>query len=507
MTLFGGGPLERTPSDADLARIASTYQFVNGHAGRYTVPGKDQIAAFWAGPSSGRDEQGRTIAERIKAINPAFTLSNYRNGSYVSQYCPNEAAEVETRFPLGIAVSDSGTKLVKPVGAEDEVLLLAAPSEKPRGAPAIYPFKASTTTEEHTRTTKAYVAWLRLGDEILRIDKAETGEERTIQLSVRRGIWGTKASAHDAAARVLAPVHIGSVRQGSDTSLAGLPDGKAPQPGIRYALQPQDPKFWEWLAEKCKIIFDEGYDVTWLDVSVSTWYNNGDAYGQPVVPWNIEADKPLDNPTYREYQQRKTDYLFQRFPDKRFFINNVKGSCYFKDGQDRKQFTGEVGHHPISGGSMEFYVHVNSEAQWREVAEMTLDMVRNNFWGVAWAKSEGKKMAGYRQYAYCTYLMAYEPGSRLLFGAQWPLLGRPDEMLYWDVGEPSQHFQSIDEAKRADAPGVYERQFAKGLVLVNATPEKSKSVRLGKEYYDPETANVASEVALGPFSGKLLLAP
>jgi hypothetical protein len=48
------------------------------------------------------------VGERIKAVNPDFILSNYRNGSYISQNCSHEAAEVETAFPLGIAVWETG---------------------------------------------------------------------------------------------------------------------------------------------------------------------------------------------------------------------------------------------------------------------------------------------------------------------------------------------------------------------------------------------------------------
>jgi len=85
MTLMGGGPLGHVPSDKELATIAETFQFVNSHGGM--VQPRDprrRAMAFWAGPSGGVDEQGRTIGERIKTFNPDFTLSNYRNGSYVS---------------------------------------------------------------------------------------------------------------------------------------------------------------------------------------------------------------------------------------------------------------------------------------------------------------------------------------------------------------------------------------------------------------------------------------
>ena len=63
----------------------------------------------------------------------------------------------------------------------------------------------------------------------------------------------------------------------------------------------------KWLGDKCEAIFSEGYDVDWLDVSVSTWYNNANAFGMPVVPWNVAASRPMDNASYLELQQRKLD--------------------------------------------------------------------------------------------------------------------------------------------------------------------------------------------------------
>jgi len=108
----------------------------------------------------------------VKAINPKFTLSNYRNGSYIQQGCPAEAAEVEKQFPLAIAVYNTGCKLRAAPSAEENVVRLTAPSQKPANAPGIYPFKVSTSETEFSQTVKKYVAWLRLGDEILRIDAA-----------------------------------------------------------------------------------------------------------------------------------------------------------------------------------------------------------------------------------------------------------------------------------------------------------------------------------------------
>lgn len=506
MTPIGRGQLGRVPSDQELATIAKTYQFVNSHGGMlWPRDPRRRVMAFWAGPSNGVDQQRRTIGERIKKLNPDFTLSNYRMGSYVSQNCPNEAEEVESRFPLGIAVWNTGAKLREAISADDTTVLLSSSREIPKGMAPVYPFKASTTQAEHSRTPREYVAWLRLGEEIVRIDSVTALGTKTIRMDVRRGQWGTKPTAHGIEEAVLQPIYLGANRgvAAADESLSGRPDTDAPQFGLRYALDQSNPELHKWLGDKCEAIFSEGYDVVWLDVSVSTWYNNANAYGTPVVPWNVGASRPMDNASYRERQQIKLDALFKRYPDKQFFVNNVKGRNYFDRGQDRRILSGEGGHHPASGGSMENYANTRDERAWRQVADMTLDFARSGFWGVAWSKGSGESR--YRQFAYGTFLLAYDPDSRLLFGASFGVSRRPDKLFYWDLGQPLERYRRIDEARHAKVEGVYCRDFTKGKVLVHPTPANAVTVKLSREYYDSDTGRPVSEVRLAPFTAKILL--
>lgn len=506
MTLMGGGPLGHVPSDEEIARIAHTFQFVNSHGGMVR-PGDRQrrTMAFWAGPSGGVDDRGRTVGERIKAINPKFTLSNYRNGSYVSQNCPSEAEEVETRFPLGISVWNTGARLSRAVSADDTVILLWPP-ETPKPMPPIYPFKASTTAARHSKSPREYVAWLRLGDEVLRIDRAQASGARTIRMDVRRGIWGTRPAPHRVEETVLGPVYIGANRgiAAADGYLSGRPDTDAPQLGLRYALIPSDTDYHKWLGEKCQAIFDQRYDVAWLDVCVSTWYNNANAYGTPVVPWNIDVGKPMDNASYCQSQQLKLDALLKRFPHEKFFVNNIKGSCYFNGGRERRLLSGQGGHHPASGGSMEMYANTRNLKAWKQVADMTLDFARSGFWGVAWSKGGGGSR--YRRFAYGTFLLAFDPDGRLLFGASFGTLGaRPDRFFYWDLGEPLSRFRKIDEARHSEIEGLYSRSFTKGMVLVNPSPAQRRSVELPRPYYDPDLEADVREIRLDPLTAKILL--
>ena len=179
MAVIGGGCFGPF-NDEQIRQIAQTWRMVNAHGGM--LPHQDITlppSEYWLSADCGRDASGRTIGERIKAIEPRFTFSNYRNGSYIAQFSPWEAAEVERRFATGISVWETGCTLCERIGAADtRIMITRFPTEKiparPEirgGRPAHYPFKPSTTDKEFSQTTRAYVSWIRLGDEVIRIDK------------------------------------------------------------------------------------------------------------------------------------------------------------------------------------------------------------------------------------------------------------------------------------------------------------------------------------------------
>lgn len=516
MAVVGGGCLGQF-NDAQIRQIAATWRMVNAHGGM--LPHQDITqppSGYWASADCGRDAHGRTIGERLKAIEPRFILSNYRNGSYIAQFSPWEAAEVERRFGTGISVWNTGCTLVHAIGADDtRIVITRFPAEKIPSRPEIkggrpdqYPFKASSTDTEFSRTTRAYVAWLRLGDELLRIEKIAVADAG-LELDVRRGLWNSTPAAHSAGTSVLQPIYIGRNMgiDAGDGALGGRPDDPSRQPGIRYALMTFDPRMHDWLGEKAQQIFAAGNDVCWLDVSVSTWYNNANAFGDEVRPWNIRTQAPLTQDEYRAWQQEKNDALFRRFPEEKFWINNVKGGVYLRNGHDRLQLSGENGHHPVSGGSMEMYAnHRGNAAAWVQTADMTLDMVRSKFHGVAWSK--GRNDLDYRRFSYATYLLAYEPDAELYFaiGEGGSLTQRPRDLFYYDLGAPLERFARVADAELTDVKGIYSRRFSNARVLVNPGME-SHTVRLEKAYVNSATGETVREVTLAGNTAAILLVP
>lgn len=502
-----GGRIDPFPTQEQIEQIANTYVFVNSHGGMLSPMNPDQgMMAFPLGKSGGTTSEGLTLNEALKKINPKFTASNYRNGSWISQNCPNEAEEAETRFPLGISCWNTSMTLTQDIGAAETTVETTA-FEKREGRPDIYPFKKSTTDAEHSKSPKEYVAWLRVGEEIMRIDDIAASEDK-MTFTVKRGIWGTKAVDHKRGSVVFQPVYIGSVTKGGDTALSGVPDNKSPQPGLRYGLQVHDKEFQKWLAEKCKRTFDEGYDVAWLDITESNWYNNGNAYADPVIPWNFEAKKTMTRDAFREFQQQKLDYLFSVCPGKYFWGNNMKGSSYLTNGHEQYMLSGEGGHTPMSGGSMEVYANVTRTDHWLDIVNMTLDFVKNDFWGVAWSKGGQERLVDYRLFAYCTYLLAFEPDRErpLMFGRGEgdSLLEPVEDYFYYNLGKPAKTYASVDEAKHPAGNGLYHREFENGYVIVNPSGEE-KVQTLDAAMFDGQAGGEVKQVTLRPWTAAILM--
>lgn len=516
-TLIGPGKLQDV-SDKQIEFIANTYGWINSHGGYWLKPTMPDNWEYPFGPSAGLDDQQRSVAQRLKAINPDMILTNYRNGAYISQNALHEAGEAEKRAPLAIAVYNTSTTLARDLSESDTEVLINPPNFVPKGRPAEYPFMPSTTEEEHSLSKKEYVTWLRLGDEIMRIDKVSATDGK-ITLTVKRGIWGTQAAAHAATADtvVMAPVYCGSRRpDGNEYYLSGLPGGNSPQPALRYVMNQNKPEFWEMLGDKSKECIDEGYNGPWYDCTVSEWINHSNSYGVRLqAAYDPDLKRDLDHETFREYQQNKIDYMFKRFPQSQFYVNWIFPRCYWDNGTDRKLFSGEEGHHPISGGAIEMYAN-EGFMDWLPLMKMQIDMRNNNFLHVAWAKkadvgSDHEMPEDYAWFTYGTYLMVHEPGKPMYYGGKWagdkdPKEFVPPAFVYWDLGKPLESYGDISNALIQGTDHLYGRPFEKGVVAVNPDFEKAQTTRMDQSLYNTRTGAWEQEITVQPRSAVVLLA-
>jgi hypothetical protein len=187
---------------------------------------------------------------------------------------------------------------------------------------------------------------------------------------------------------------------------------------------------------------------------------------------------------------------------------------YFDNGHEKYLFSGENGHHPISGGAIETYANYRN-MDWLPLMRMQIDMLKSRFRIACWVKisdvgDDTQVESQYWLFAYGTYLLVQEPDAPQYWGAQWapqPPHGRftPPAFVYWDLGKPLEHFDDIAMARVPESPGIYRRRYANGIVLVNPDPEKRVELKLDEEYYDTESAGWTRLAALGPRSARLLL--
>ena len=512
-TLIPGGPLAEEVTDENLRFIAKNYFWINSHGGAW-LKGSAHEPEIFFGTSGVRDSTGRTVGERLRQLNPGIILTNYRNGAYTNQDAITEAAEVERDLPLAIAVHDTGARLASGIDATETTVRLTAPAARPAGQPATYPFKASTTSEPYTRDKENYVAWLRLGDEVLRIDRVGV-ENAQIVLTVRRGHWGTNAAGHAAEGRVLQPVYCGAIRpDGEEYYLSGLLDGNSPQPAVRYIMQQQHPAFWEFLARITAGLLAEGVKP-WYDCSTSSWINHSNAYGVRVEPFDLESGQSLSRETLREYQQRKLDFLQKRFPEAELYVNWIFPQHWFRNGHERYMLTGENGHRPVAGAALEMYAN-HRYMPWDELVRVQIDQRDLGLRIVSWAKETGvgnddSRMAtDYLLFAYGTYLLVHEPDGENYFGASWRnphRTGRfvPPEFVYWDFGAPRQKFANLEEAEHPEHAGVYGRRFENGEVLVNPDASATREIILPQPAFDARERRWTERVTLRPRTAALLL--
>ena len=495
---FGTAPHSEKLTEQQIHWMANTWQFVNS----VSIESEKEIRKY----------------------NPNFISSYYVNGSYTAG--SEESTDVEKRLPLAIRVWNSGCKLTQPLDEKTTSITMTSATEKhaasqatagdtenvvstgPKNAPPIYPWKASKTKDVYSLDNQKYVAWLRLGDEILRIDEVSASNGQ-IAMKVQRGIWGTKPAAHDVNTPVLQPVYIGAVTQGTDSAFTGVPDAKNKGNRLRYAMQVQSKDFQKWLGDKCEPIFKQGGRVIWMDITSSNFYNNANYYAAAVTPWNIEAGKVMDTITQREFQQQKMDYLLKRFPKYQFIINNVKPGNYFGKGQEKRFLSGEGGYVPVSGACIENYAEDRTEEDWQNTIDVSLDMVKNNYWTMALSKGlnlPAEKRKEYRLFAYGTYLLTYEPNCRMLFGAFWEKgpLTQPADYFYYELGKPEQHFTKHTEAADANVKGLYERQYENGMVFVNPTDKPLKKT-LESPMLNPETKQMVNEVEVPARGARILM--
>ena len=440
-----------------------------------------------------------TLASKLAAR--GVWVSNYRNGSFVSQANVgqinfNEAADIETKAPLAIGTYWPGNYIPNRVGNDNSTgarltaaltasattvrISQVASADRPSGTASTWPWINSKGTglnaNAHSKSTADYVSWIRIDNELMQVIANPTTSGSDIVLSVRRGLWGTGAAAHAASARVMAPTYLGN--RNADASLSGTPSRNDASYPLRYAIKIWQSNGYGWLADRIQATFGtglQGFNTIWLDVSSCHQDNHSDPYGNPVFGWYDAGNTKMMATQYGIAQKAKLAGLRARFPGVKFAGNNM-----FQNDACNYDLLGNA----YDGGVIENYL-MSANGSWAEQMETTFAAMVGNWPAIYWARWDygfSGSMPAYKRYTYVSVLLAYRTtDTKYQYGGSFNLT-KPDELYMWNLGTPTGSPTSITDV---DIPGtsLYRRDFANGFVVVNAG-SSSATYSLGGTYYD-----------------------
>lgn len=485
------------------------------------------------------DEQARNIAAyftfiegvftpeqivRIKKYNPGIKIIRYLNSSYTAQYLASlsgasnymedEARNLEDGHKLDISMFLAAT-LVDDLNADATIVRLSPAS------PTLC-LRASTIEGSLSRDTHGYVSWIQIGNELMRLESVD-GKRNTVR--VTRGLDGTRKAPHATGAKVFAPIYIGT----GENENAGRA-GASGRNKLRYAYEPNSTFLYEVKAKQVMRLMEQGYDGSKFDIMGLNFFNQADAFGNKVVPWDFGRGAPFTAAAMLEAQQRKVAFVQEyvhrqtgRFP---VIVGNGGGE-FFGDHHDHGGtmsyvVSTAVKPRPLDGLQLENFVSVPHRGRFgnpNPSANRVIHAARHNLPTISLLTFEhvvlgrnNPDVIQHEYYGYACHLLGWEPGTAPLCSA--PVFrDSPDgkgqvvallPFYLYDLGRPKQSFDHV-AAYETPAKGVYRREFTKGLVLVNATDAAVPDVALGQEYFDPgEKRNVAT-ISLPAHTGKILL--
>jgi hypothetical protein len=431
-----------------------------------------------------------TLAQKLSSL--GAMVSNYRNGSYVSQSAPglmnfHEARGLERNAPLAIATfwpgqagfgrgsrdAADGRLLASISRRATSIRVVASPG--PSGAPATWPYIASRGSgldrRAYSRNTHDFVSWIRVGNELMKVVAAPTAADGVITLSVRRGLWSSDASPHPSDARVMSPVYVGGDNGGFD----GSPSADSTQLPLRYGIKIWTASGVRWIAARIRNTLGkryQGYNAVWLDITSCGLSNTVSATGPPIVPWDDRAKTPLTSPRWGEYQEDKVAGLRRRLDGLRWFGNSLHWTtpCNL-----------ELLGTSLQGGALEKWL--NNNESWADAVQQSLVIQRRDLAGIYWARwNQGvADEARYKRFTYGSLLLTYRSSAdRFQYGGPWGL-AKPERLFFWDLGRPITNPNDLAELRAPS--GLYLRRFSNGLVVVNPTAN-SLTTAVGAGYLE-----------------------
>jgi len=503
---------------ADLAAIAHAFDFVYGQA-------------------ASREEM-----DAARRVNPRVQFIKYV-GAWTM---PADAAERSLRrqilyYPCATLGEDLDV-------AATEFRLMEIPERKPVS------LKPSNIAGPYSKSIGEYVTWIRIGDELMRVESFDAPASR---VRVTRNFDGGKAQSHRQGDPVFSPAY----------GVAPLtPSEWESSRTLTYHHDPAFPARWSRIYDTLAQFVAGGGDGIWIDVLMDRSLDEADVDGkymrQPgpsICPtWNFATGRLYRRDEFRRNNEAGVRWIQEHFREKfgrypAIYANNMM-AAHYEEGQGGGKFyllsTPEKPR-PVDGMCIEDFMGGYDFAEWElwkksrtasiprkacypcnanyknwaENMKVLMKSAQAGMHAIPLIINAGMKTAVFEAmdrtarhewelWAYASYLLGVEKKN----GVCPTKLGVPmfyrdgekryvaiDPMYYWRIGEPAETVKA-EELARYRVPGteVHRRRFTKAVVLVNPG-SLMQEVRLEDPLTDPESGVKATSVTLAPQSGRILL--
>ena len=221
------------------------------------------------------------------------------------------------------------------------------------------------------------------------------------------------------------------------------------------------------------------------------------------VPGGVFPDQYKDQASAQNAYASFTDYVGKTLSAAGFGSMGNNNGARLVPGLWNKYTAGTTGGYDefwttFGDANLPLYDGVGWEAQMAEVDSM----ISRGKLGVFTAQTKDGSCKTCQSYGYASYLLAND-------GTQTYVEGNVDTqtggwinnaaMYSWDLGTPQ-------AARSQPQTNLFQRQYSKGLVFVNADKSASRNVQLAKPYLDMSGKSVTS-ITVGPLSGVILRQP
>lgn len=480
---------------------------------------------------------GGEVLAQVRQLNPRFQFIHFATVATVR----STVAEKQLRRWL---LYHPCARLVAPLNARSASFKL-----KPYAAGRI-PLRASTVPGELSWNSRQYVAWIRVDDELMRIESFNTPSG---EISVTRNFDGQSTQAHAADTLVFAPVYA--------LPPGGQREWEQPQP-LHYFFDPAFPNRWSRLHEELAEAAREGASGVWLDLFAERNWREVDLEGTELKPanpqcsaaWNFAASRPYAwdelwakneagiRATREKFQTQSgcalAVYAAGLAPGSQArhtrLLRPAGGAPPLLAGLGCEDFMGTYSleewlvwqkSRQVSAPKKAVYPSKAASRNWAANMRLVMDCAQAGLPVLPFILNASPRAAIFETldpatrhqwelWAYASYLVAAPTTN----GPATTLLGLPlfaagkegrevclDPMYFWRLGPPLETRPAADlEKYRLLGANVFQRRFTHGLVLVNPTTERA-TVKLDRAYQDPENNAPVKELELEAQSGKILL--